>query len=62
MSLSVLDTNEIKEHISPIIVPVQDDEFAKRFDLLMYTIELAKLQANNATKPIRSVIQTASTF
>ena len=59
VSLSVLDTNEIKEHISPIIVPVQDDEFAKRFDLLMYTIELAKLQANNATKPIRSVIQTA---
>ncbi|WP_016839454.1 DEAD/DEAH box helicase family protein [Ureibacillus thermosphaericus] len=59
LSLSVLDTNEIKEHISPIILPVQDDEFAKRFDLLMYTIELAKLQSNNATKPIRSVIQTA---
>lgn len=59
MTLSVVETNEIKEHISPIIVPIQDDEFAKRFDLLMYIIELAKLQANNATKPIRSVIQTA---
>lgn len=57
--LSVVDTNEIKEHISPIIVPIQDDEFAKRFDLLMYTIELAKLQTKNATKPIRSVIKTA---
>jgi len=59
MSLSVLDTNEIKEHISPIIVPIQEDEFAKRFDLLMYTIELAQLQTNNAVKPIRRVIRTA---
>lgn len=58
-ALSVLDTNEIKEHISPIIAPKQDDEFVKRFDLLMYTIELAKLQNNNATKPVRAVIQTA---
>lgn len=57
--LSVLDTNEIKDHISPIIVPFEEDEFAKRFDLVMYTIELAKLQSNNATKPIRSVVQTA---
>lgn len=59
VTLSVLDTNEIKEHISPIIVSIQDDEFAKRFDLLMYTIELAKLQTKNATKPIRNVIKTA---
>jgi type I restriction enzyme, R subunit len=58
-TLSVLDTNEIKDHISPIIVPMNDDEFAKRFDLVMYTIELAKLQTKNATKPIRSVIKTA---
>lgn len=58
-TLSVLDTNEIKDHISPIIVPMNDDEFAKRFDLVMYTIELAKLQTRNATKPIRSVIKTA---
>jgi len=59
VTLFVVDTNEVKEHISPIIVPIQEDEFAKRFDLLMYTIELAKLQTKNATKPIRSVIQTA---
>lgn len=58
-SLTVLDTNEIKEQISPLIAPIQDDEFAKRFDLLMYTIELAKLQSNNAVKPIRKVIETA---
>lgn len=57
--LSVLDTNEIKDHIAPIIVPINDDEFAKRFDLVMYTIELAKMQTKNATNPIRSVIKTA---
>lgn len=58
-SLTVMNVNEIKEHISPIIVPFNDDEFAKRFDLVMYTIELAKLQIKNATKPIRSVVTTA---
>ncbi|WP_066320540.1 DEAD/DEAH box helicase family protein [Bacillus sp. FJAT-29814] len=58
-SLTVMNVNEIKEHISPIIVPFNDDEFAKRFDLVMYTIELAKLQTKNATKPIRSVVTTA---
>lgn len=58
-SLTAMDVNEIKEHISPLIVPLNDDELAKRFDLLMYTIELAKLQTKNATKPIRSVIRTA---
>jgi type I restriction enzyme, R subunit len=58
-SLTVMKVNEIKEHVSPIIVPFNDDEFAKRFDLVMYTIELAKLQTKNATKPIRSVVTTA---
>ncbi|WP_412766320.1 DEAD/DEAH box helicase family protein [Sutcliffiella cohnii] len=58
-SLTVMNINEIKEHVSPIIVPFNDDEFAKRFDLVMYTIELAKLQTKNATKPIRSVVTTA---
>jgi type I restriction enzyme R subunit len=58
-SLTVMNVNEIKENISPIIVPFNDDEFAKRFDLVMYTIELAKLQTKNATKPIRSVVTTA---
>ena len=58
-SLTVVNVNEIKEHVSPIIVPFNDDEFAKRFDLVMYTIELAKLQTKNATKPIRSVVTTA---
>ncbi|TKI71928.1 DUF4145 domain-containing protein [Lysinibacillus mangiferihumi] len=58
-ALSVVQTNEVKENVSPLIVPIEDDELAKRFDLLMLTIELASLQSNNATKPIRRVVDTA---
>ncbi|MDF2612348.1 MAG: helicase, type site-specific restriction-modification system restriction subunit [Clostridia bacterium] len=50
---------EIKEHISPLITPINDDELAKRFDYLVYTVDLAYLQNRNATKPIRSIVQTA---
>lgn len=58
-ALSVVQTNEVKENISPLMTPIEDDELAKRFDLLILTIELASLQSNNATKPIRRVIDTA---
>lgn len=58
-ALSVVQTNEVKENISPLILPIEGDELAKRFDLLMLTIELASLQSNNATKPIRRVVETA---
>lgn len=58
-ALGSLNVNEIKEHISPLIISLKDDELAKRFDLVMYAIELAALQGANATKPIRSVIKTA---
>lgn len=54
--------NEIKENISPLIAPINDDELAKRFDNLLYTIKLAELQNNNASKPIRSVIETAESL
>ncbi|WP_298839040.1 DEAD/DEAH box helicase family protein [Clostridium sp.] len=59
ISLGTLSVNEIKEHLSSIITPLNDDEFAKRFDVAMYTIQLAKLQDGNATKPIKAVITTA---
>lgn len=40
-------------------MPLNEDEFAKRFDVTMYTIQPAKLQNSSANKPIKSVIQTA---
>lgn len=58
-ALSVVQTNEVKGNISPLIAPIDDEELAKRFDLLMLTIELAQLQSNNATKSIRRVVETA---
>ncbi len=59
ISLGTLSVNEIKEHLSSLITPLNEDEFAKRFDVAMYTILLAKIQDGNATKPIRAVIKTA---
>ncbi|ARF67824.1 hypothetical protein B7C51_08275 [Paenibacillus larvae subsp. pulvifaciens] len=58
-SLGATSVAEIKEHIAPLIPPLQDDELAKRFDLLIYTLDLVYLQQKNATKPIRSIVQTA---
>jgi type I restriction enzyme R subunit len=58
-SLGAVNTKDIKEHVSPLITTLAEDEFAKRFDILMYTIELANLQGNNAIRPIKSVIETA---
>ena len=61
-SLGAVSTKEIKEYISPLITSLKDDELAKRFDVVMYTIELAALQGNNATRPIKSVIETAESL
>ena len=58
-TLNTITTNEIKEYISPLITSINDDELAKRFDMIMYAIQLAHLQGNNATKSIKNVIYTA---
>ncbi|OAA90541.1 DEAD/DEAH box helicase family protein [Clostridium ljungdahlii] len=60
--LGVIDTIDIKKYISSLIKELNDDELSKRFDILMYTIELAGLQGNNATRPIKSVIKTAESL
>jgi type I restriction enzyme R subunit len=58
-ALSVTNVKEIQDYISPLVISIVDDELAKRFDSVMYTIELAKLISKNATRPIKSVVQTA---
>lgn len=58
-NLGVNSVSEIKENISPLITPITDDELAKRFDYLVYTVDLAFLQNRNATKPIKSIVSTA---
>jgi type I restriction enzyme R subunit len=58
-ALTTNDVSELKGMIAPLIIPNDDDEMAKRFDNVMYTIELAYLTARAATKPIRVVVDTA---
>ena len=50
---------ELGEHIAPLIIPVEEHELAKRFDYLMYTIELAQLQGLPISKPKIKVVRTA---
>ncbi|MGU8331919.1 DEAD/DEAH box helicase family protein [Clostridium perfringens] len=58
-SIGELAQNDIKQHIAPIVNSINDDELAKRFDLVMYTIQLAKLQNLGAKRGIKNVMQTA---
>ena len=39
-ALTTNDVRELKEEVAPLIIPEQDDEMSKRFDNVMYTIEL----------------------
>lgn len=58
-SLSDTDMGDLKEYIAPLVVSLDSDELAKRFDYMMLIIELAKLQGTQSAKPIRKVIETA---
>ncbi|NCB41031.1 MAG: DUF4145 domain-containing protein [Clostridia bacterium] len=58
-SLSDKDIRELEEHIAPLIFAVDDDELAKRFDYLMYTIEYADLKGLPASKPKNRVVSIA---
>ncbi|WP_346936023.1 DEAD/DEAH box helicase family protein [Clostridium sp.] len=58
-ALGAVAISELKDHIAYLITPLNEDELAKRFDLVMYSIQLAYLQGTNATRGIKSVINTA---
>lgn len=58
-AIGAVSLSEIKENISPLITPLNDDELAKRFDYLIYTVDLAYLQNKNAGKSIKAIISTA---
>lgn len=58
-SLETVEVSEIKEHVSPLIKPKKDDELARRFDYLVYSIKLGILQSKNVQTPINIVIHTA---
>jgi len=58
-NLSDMDIREMEEQIAPLISSIDDDELAKRFDYLMYTIEYADLKGLSASKPKNRVVTTA---
>lgn len=57
--LGAASTADIREHISPLVTYAQENEMTKRFDYLMYTVDLAYLQHKNASSLIRGVVKTA---
>ena len=50
---------ELERQIAVIIPPIEDEELAKRFDYLMYTIEYAALRGESISKPQYKVQVTA---
>lgn len=57
--LETKEVSELKQHIAPLITCLEEDELAKRFDYLIYTVDLAYLESKNASKPIKSIVKTA---
>ena len=50
----------VKEHIAPLVMPEKEDELARRFDYLLYSIELGVLQSKNVQSQVNTVVTTAA--
>lgn len=61
MNLETVSVSELRKHIAPLIVPGKEDELARRFDYLIYSIELAWLQNKNADKNISIAVSASGT-
>ncbi len=59
INLETVEISEIKGHIAPLVKPGKEDELARRFDYLIYSIDLGLLQSKSVQTPINIVIQTA---
>lgn len=58
--LNAKDVVDLKANIFQFMMSFGEDELAKRFDFVIYTIELARINNENATKSIKHVIDTAN--
>lgn len=58
-TLNEKDVLTLKEQISPLVISTDEDELAKRFDYLMYTIEFAYLEKRPMGRPKSRVVKTA---
>ncbi len=59
-SLETVQISEIKEHIAPLVKPKKEDELARRFDYLVYSIDLGILQSKSVQNTINIVVNTAA--
>lgn len=58
--VSLVDLNELKAYIAPVLSPTKEDESAKRFDLLILNIQLSLLnKSKQATTSKKGVIAVA---
>lgn len=57
--LETMEISDIKEHIAPLVKPPKEDELARRFDYLVYSIDLGLLQSKSVQTPVNIVIQAA---
>lgn len=58
-NLETIEISDIREHIAPLIRPKKEDELARRFDYLIYSIDLGLLQSKSIQSPVNIVVQTA---
>ncbi len=57
--LETVEISDIKEHIAPIVKPKKDNELARRFDYLLYSIQLGVLQSKNVQQTVELVVTAA---
>ena len=59
-ALSDLDVKELFEHIAPLVTETDEDEMAKRFDVMMYDLQLYTLQGDKRqVNQIQKLVSTA---
>lgn len=58
-TLSEKDVSNLKDEISTLIISTDEDELAKGFDYLIYTIEFAYLEKRPMNRPKGRVVSTA---
>ncbi len=58
-ALSDGDVRELDEFVAPLVMPISDDELAKRFDYLVYAIEYADLKGEPNLRHQKKLMNTA---
>lgn len=53
---------ELEKHIAPLVAPSEEQELAKRFDYLMYTIMLSTLQAQPNPRQRQQLVSTGESL